>query len=72
MSRRDQSVSISNLNPVAVAVAAALPASSRTASGWRRTSVIGLGAVLLPALAVAQNAPPQAEDVETVVVSARR
>jgi iron complex outermembrane recepter protein len=70
MSHRDQSVFRSRLNPVAEAVASAL-----------RTSIIGVSAVLLPAIAAAQSAPNsnpstpatnQSDDVQTVVVSARR
>jgi iron complex outermembrane receptor protein len=74
MSRQQESVFSGKLNPVAHAVAAALPNSKRSAGIWGRKSLLGLSAVLLPALAVAQDATTnQPEgDVETVVVSARR
>jgi iron complex outermembrane recepter protein len=70
-----------NLNPVAKAVSASLSNSKRSVGHWRRTSLLGLGAFLLPAIVGAQNAdtkspapaatPPEA-DVQTVIVSARR
>jgi iron complex outermembrane recepter protein len=81
MSRRNRAVSILNLNPVANAVAAALPGSKRFANIWRRTSLLGVSAILLPVIAAAQDAstgsptpPPtaQSDDLQTVVVSARR
>src|SRR4051794_25638520 len=54
MSRRNQSISFFNLNPVAGAVAAALSGAQR--SPWRRTSVLGVGAMLLPVIVSAQQA----------------
>jgi TonB-dependent receptor len=65
------------MNPVADAVATALPGSKRSVGAWRRTSLLGVSAILLPAFVAAQDAPnassPEpSEDVETVVVSARR
>jgi TonB-dependent receptor len=84
MSSRIRSVLSVSLNPVGEAVAAALPGSTRSPSTSRRRSLLGVGAILLPAFVAAQNAPnasspaPQAasqaedEDVQTVVVSARR
>jgi iron complex outermembrane recepter protein len=82
MSRRYRSVFSGKLNSVAEAVATALSNSRRPAGNWRRTSLLGISAVLLPAFAVAQDAanpsspPPSASttdaDVQTVVVSARR
>lgn len=82
MSRRDPLVSISKLNPVAVAVATALPGSTRSAASWTRKSLLGLGvgAILLPAIVGAQDATNSnasaaasaSDGVETIVVSARR
>jgi TonB-dependent receptor len=74
MSRRNRSISISHLNPVADAVAAALPGSRQSARSWRRNSLIGVSAILLPAIAGAQSAPqpPAPEEVEIVLVTARR
>lgn len=81
MSHRVRSVR-SNVKPVATAVARALADSRRSAIHWRRASLLGIGAVLLPAFAGAQNsaaensapatAAPASGDVETIVVSARR
>jgi iron complex outermembrane receptor protein len=75
MIRRNRSNSVLNLNPVAGAVSAAL-------GNWRRVSLLGVSAILLPAFAGAQNAdstapkstPPTQpdENVDIVVVSARR
>jgi iron complex outermembrane receptor protein len=82
MSRPNRSV-FRHLNPVADAVATALPNSGRPADDWRRASLLGMGAILLPAFAIAQDAAnpaspsPQSAsqtdaDVQVVVVSARR
>jgi iron complex outermembrane receptor protein len=60
------------LHPVADAVAAALSRPKRNWSSWRQKSLLGMGAVLLPAMAAAQVPPGQSDDVETVVVTARR
>jgi iron complex outermembrane receptor protein len=83
MSRRVRSIVDTSVSPVAAAVARALPSSRTSATAWSRISLVGLGAILLPAFAGAQDAggaagdPQQAAkseptEVETVVVSARR
>src|SRR5215204_1498484 len=56
MSRRNRSFFHNSLNPIARAVAAALPGSKRSTENWRRTSLLGISAMLLPAFAVAQDA----------------
>jgi iron complex outermembrane receptor protein len=71
MSQRFRSVLSSSKKSVAIAVADVLHHSKRSAGNWRRASLLGVSAALLPALASAQN-NPSADDVETVVVSARR
>jgi TonB-dependent receptor len=74
MSRPDRSGNSRKLNEVAHAVATALSGSKRSATIWRRTSLLGVSAILLPALVAAQDATKTEadDDVETVVVSARR
>jgi iron complex outermembrane receptor protein len=74
MSRQVKSVFSSKANPVADAVATALASSKRSTGIWRRASLLGMSAVLLPAIVGAQDATPttDAEDFQTVVVSARR
>ena len=62
---------------MADAVATALSVRSEPPASWRRTSLLGVSAILLPAIVAAQDATNthSAEtdaDVETVVVSARR
>src|SRR5688500_5860217 len=71
MSRRNRSVFGNTVNPVAAAVAATL-ADSRRSRIWRSASLLGMSAILLPAIAGAQTTADSPEDVETVVVTARR
>jgi iron complex outermembrane receptor protein len=72
MVRSDHLVLIGKSNPVADAIARALTDGSPPARGWR-LSLLGVSAMLMPAIAAAQNQPgPANEDVQTVVVSARR
>ena len=72
MSRASRSISMRVANPVAEAVAKALRAPA-SAGSRRRASLLSLGALLLPAMAGAQNAPaPEDDAVDVVIVSARR
>jgi TonB-dependent receptor len=56
-----RSVVDNSLSPVAAAVAAAIP-STQTASVWRRMSLLGVGAIMLPVMGWAQAAPQNAGD----------
>jgi iron complex outermembrane receptor protein len=69
MSRRYRSVL--RTKPVAAAVAHALRGAHQSLGAWRKASLLGMSAMLLPAMTSAQTSP-SSDDVETVVVSARR
>jgi iron complex outermembrane recepter protein len=79
MSRRNQSASLFSRSSLANAVAAALRDSKQSVCNLRRASLLGVSAILLPAIAGAQDANKNPEtpaatsdDVQVVVVSARR
>src|SRR5215216_2877322 len=78
MSRRVRSVIDSSVSPIAAAVAGTLRSSSTAAAAWRRMSLLGVSAILLPAFACGQDAAgagankSDGEDVDTVIVTGVR